>query len=451
MGMERIDFQDTNYNPVEAAIHTARYRNTKPFIKGKKVLDAACGEGYGSLLMQMWGAEDVIGIDISATAIEKAKLLFANEHVRYIEHNVENLPFPDASFDVVASLETVEHLTNPEVFLKELRRVLKPGGTAIISCPNDHYYAQNIDDYTNIYHKRRYTWNEYKQLSEAAFGEAAQWLMGNSIFGFVNLPLEYCNDPEVDPRCPASMQGIMEVRPMETVESVPRGDYINHWVSVYYVGIWTEEKMLNHGESAVVYPAPFFTIHSDKKVPEVDPYDMVKKLDQRDVDLTEMQSKLWIQLKDAYTQLASEQLQKDAYKAKYDALTKKCAQIHELRHRLDIVEQKRNALEQQTEAIHQKLAQQKALTESVNLELLQAKQTMQALRIEHERTSHLLKIAEMNKAVLWNRINEAEAKVSEMKHDYDEYHFIQHSRAYRMVRKWWGLRAKVRHWMRRQD
>lgn len=277
--MERLDFENFKYNTTEATIHLARYMNAKPYVRGKRVLDAACGEGYGSRLMHEWGAASVVGVDVSEVAVEKAKRLFETDKVNYLVHDVESLPFPDNFFDVVVSLETIEHLTNPEIFLRELRRVLKKNGTAIISCPNDNYYAQNVPNFTNIYHKRRYTWPEYRELVEKEFGEPNQWYMGNSLSGYINLPLMYCNDPDTDPKGPANMQSMLKARRSSEIEIVPQDQFVNHWVSVYYVAVWTQMEIEGCGESAAIYPVPTFILHTDKKVPEVDPYDMVKALE----------------------------------------------------------------------------------------------------------------------------------------------------------------------------
>jgi len=300
--MERLDFENNKYSPIEATIHLARYLNAKPYIRGKRVLDAACGEGYGSRLMREWGAASVVGVDISETAISKADKLFGSDQVKYLVHDVDTLPFPDNSFDVVVSLETIEHLNNPSQFLKELRRVLKKNGTAIISCPNDNYYAQNIPDFTNIYHKRRYSWPEYRELVEAEFGETTKWFMGNSLSGYINLPLMYCNDPETSEKAPVNMQSIFQARHPSEIEVVPQDQYVNHWVSVYYVAIWTHMEIEGSGESAAIYPVPTFFLHNDKKIPEVDAYDMVKALESQNILLREScqeaQKKLVLATKD---------------------------------------------------------------------------------------------------------------------------------------------------------
>ena len=118
-----------------------------------KVLDAACGEGYGSYLLKMWGATEVVGVDVSQTSIDKATTIFKCENLKFQCQNVETLQLPNHYFDVIVSFETLEHLDHPEKFLKEIRRVLKPGGTIIISCPNDPYYYPD-EETSNPFHKK---------------------------------------------------------------------------------------------------------------------------------------------------------------------------------------------------------------------------------------------------------------------------------------------------------
>ena len=88
----------------------------------------------------MWGAKQIEAVDIDSEAIEKASIMFSNENINYMCQNAEKLPYADNSFDLIVSLETIEHLDNPDKFLLELRRVIKPDGTIILSCPNDPYY-----------------------------------------------------------------------------------------------------------------------------------------------------------------------------------------------------------------------------------------------------------------------------------------------------------------------
>ena len=264
--MERLDFITDKYSPVEATIHMTRYLNAFPFIAGKHVLDVACGEGYGSALMKRWGARSVTGVDISSDAIRKAKELFSDDDLVFIEHNAERLPFDDVSFDMAVSLETIEHLDNPEAFLSELRRVVKAGGTIIVSCPNDQYYAENVPDFSNPYHKRRYSFFDFRQMAERILGETGNWYLGNSLAGFFNMPLKQENYPESGvPESPENMLAMMDAEKLHNVFVVPPDKYLNSWNSLYYVGIWGDkEKQVE----ACVYPTPHFFLYQNKSVPD---------------------------------------------------------------------------------------------------------------------------------------------------------------------------------------
>ena len=107
--------------------HYQRYRFAAAFVEGKKVLDAACGEGYGSSILSE-KAKEVTGLDISAETVENANKKYEKDNLSFRAGSVESLPFEDDSFDVVISYETIEHVTGEiqESFLKEIRRVLKP-------------------------------------------------------------------------------------------------------------------------------------------------------------------------------------------------------------------------------------------------------------------------------------------------------------------------------------
>ncbi|MFR1593624.1 MAG: class I SAM-dependent methyltransferase, partial [Christensenellales bacterium] len=69
--IERLDFSGKGkYSAVEATIHLNRYAMARPYVAGKRVLDVASGEGYGSFLLRRWGAESVEGIDVDEQTVE---------------------------------------------------------------------------------------------------------------------------------------------------------------------------------------------------------------------------------------------------------------------------------------------------------------------------------------------------------------------------------------------
>lgn len=114
--------------------HVARYRWVAPLAVGRRVLDAACGTGYGSAILGDAGASSVHGVDTFAAAI-----LAAREQDRFGAEftlgDLRQLPFADDQFDLVVCFEAIEHVLEQQQVLAELRRVLAPGGILAMSTP----------------------------------------------------------------------------------------------------------------------------------------------------------------------------------------------------------------------------------------------------------------------------------------------------------------------------
>lgn len=119
--------------------HIYRYRFAAQFVRGQRVLDIACGEGYGTAALASAGAARVVGIDLDESACAHARDKY---HVDARPGRAEQIPLPDGSVDVIVSFETIEHVEKPEVFLDECRRVLAAGGQLIISTPNRDVFHQ---------------------------------------------------------------------------------------------------------------------------------------------------------------------------------------------------------------------------------------------------------------------------------------------------------------------
>ena len=107
-----------------------------------RVLDAGCGDGgkYGTWLADLAG--EYRGVDISEQAAATARGRGLNA-VRV--DDIADLPFEDSSFDACVCIEVLEHLVFPLECAQELRRVLKPGGTLIVTVPNTTYWRRRID------------------------------------------------------------------------------------------------------------------------------------------------------------------------------------------------------------------------------------------------------------------------------------------------------------------
>jgi len=103
---------------------------------GSEVLDIACGDGYGSRLMQGAGHK-VTGGDIDADVIEVAKGRAKGlDNISFRQLDATSLDLPDACVDAILSMETIEHV-DEAAYLSELNRVLRPGGLLILSTPQN--------------------------------------------------------------------------------------------------------------------------------------------------------------------------------------------------------------------------------------------------------------------------------------------------------------------------
>jgi ubiquinone/menaquinone biosynthesis C-methylase UbiE len=131
----RMDANNPLFRETRRKFHLSRYEFARDFAKNKRVLDAACGTGYGSALLAEL-ATRVDGVDISHTTVEWARKVYGNEHTAFHAACVEFTPFEHNTFDLVTSFETLEHTLSPATALWEFVRVMKPDGTGIFSVPN---------------------------------------------------------------------------------------------------------------------------------------------------------------------------------------------------------------------------------------------------------------------------------------------------------------------------
>ena len=161
-----MDFTGERFVPqVEGDIrleHMHRYLAARRLVYGKRVLDIACGEGYGSDLLAK-AAATVIGVDIDEGSIEHARQTYTRSNVRFLRGDVVAIPLGDASVDVVVSFETIEHLTDHRGMMLEIKRVLAPDGVLVLSSPDRREYS-DVPHYKNPFHLRELYQSELTAL-----------------------------------------------------------------------------------------------------------------------------------------------------------------------------------------------------------------------------------------------------------------------------------------------
>ncbi len=150
--------------------HWHRYAFAQRFVAGRRVLDAACGEGYGTALLAKSAAQ-AIGLDVDPAAIAHARAAYAGRpRLQYERGSVAAIPLPDASVDVVVSFETIEHLpaADQPAMIAEFERVLAPGGLLLISSPNKKVYSDDTG-YSNPFHLHELYRDGFADLLAARF------------------------------------------------------------------------------------------------------------------------------------------------------------------------------------------------------------------------------------------------------------------------------------------
>lgn len=129
-------------------------------LDGARILDAACGAGFGSYSV----SEDAgwtVGVDLSVPAVVEAGSLYRRSNLSFAAMDCSRLGFRDALFDAVLSFETIEHVSDDHQYVDEISRVLRPGGRLVLSTPRARFPGEVPE---NPFHMREYTWDELEEL-----------------------------------------------------------------------------------------------------------------------------------------------------------------------------------------------------------------------------------------------------------------------------------------------
>ena len=161
MTAERISSHETSENPIFQR-HLVAYNRAKEIISGN-VLEIGCGEGYGIEYLAP-ACTHITAVDKFHDTIDRMKSEARYKNTTFMQMEVPFLDFEDNSFDYVVSFQVIEHIEDDHSFVKEVARVLKPGGKFVVSTPNIKMSLTR-----NPWHVREYTVTEFSQLLEPHF------------------------------------------------------------------------------------------------------------------------------------------------------------------------------------------------------------------------------------------------------------------------------------------
>ena len=148
--------------------HLAVYEWIAARTKGLRVVDMACGEGYGADLLAREGAASVVGVDANPEAHEHARLRYVRPNLRFERDAVEHFAEP---CDALSFLQTIEHVQDPGGVLEHFKSMLSADGVAYVSTPNLLTLApEGAEKSDNPWHIKEYRAAEFRELCEAHFG-----------------------------------------------------------------------------------------------------------------------------------------------------------------------------------------------------------------------------------------------------------------------------------------
>ena len=149
--------------------HLHRYAYAATLVKDQRVLDLASGEGYGSRMLAA-SAAFVAGLDIDENAIRHASAKYGASNLQFLVGSLTAVPIQDDhSFDTIVCFEAIEHIEDHEGLLREVKRLLKPNDSFIVSTPNKAVYHDEAEE-ENPFHVKELYFEEFRNLLARYFG-----------------------------------------------------------------------------------------------------------------------------------------------------------------------------------------------------------------------------------------------------------------------------------------
>jgi 2-polyprenyl-3-methyl-5-hydroxy-6-metoxy-1,4-benzoquinol methylase len=262
MGMERLDIgMDSAYSDTEMALHLARYLPVKALCRRARVLDIASGAGYAAHIMRShWGASRVFAVDVNPEAVESAEAQYGATRLKFIRAEaVRYLQNTNARFNLVVSVETIEHVADPEEFLQGIKRVCEPGAAVYISAPNDtSYYGPGPS--LNPYHRHVFTYDDFVALGSKVFGPPTQVMVGTLASGFAAV--------EPQQGSPASWSAAIDATAVPAQAAVVPGNGLRPATpdtALFYAALWGGEAT----NARLVPSAAYFAKERTFRMPNI--------------------------------------------------------------------------------------------------------------------------------------------------------------------------------------
>lgn len=160
--------------------HLFAYEAASDLLKNqKKILEIGSGEGYGAAYLSE-GPFDITCYDLSEEIAKHATKNYSKNNLRFSAFDGKRIPEADNTFDAVISFQVIEHVPDVNAYLKEINRVLKPGGIFICTTPNRFYRLRPGQKPWNNFHLREYYDHELQKDLATVFSKANVWgIRGN--------------------------------------------------------------------------------------------------------------------------------------------------------------------------------------------------------------------------------------------------------------------------------
>ena len=161
----------------------ARYQWAAGFVPGKRVVEIGCGSGHGTRRFVEAGAAGIDAFDVDEEAIRVAQAESPGDHVTFRVAAATELPVADNRYDLAVMLETIEHVDDDAGLVREVARVLRPGGVLLCTTPNRAVTNPGITitgQPFNTHHVREYTSGELEARIRAAFSRVE--MLGQALY-----------------------------------------------------------------------------------------------------------------------------------------------------------------------------------------------------------------------------------------------------------------------------